>query len=47
MKKFVFMLLVSLAAAYAQAQTVSVGNKFWDGESLYTVKEIRMGKSSI
>ena len=44
MKKFVFMLLVSLAAAYAQAQTIRVGNKFWDGESLYTVKEIRMGK---
>ena len=43
MKKFVFMLLVSLAAAYAQAQTIRVGNKFWDGESLYTVKEIRMG----
>lgn len=32
MKKFIFMLLVSLAAAYAQAQTIRVGNKFWDGE---------------
>lgn len=44
MKKIIFLLLISLTAAFAQAQTIRVGQKFWDGESLYTVKEIRMGK---
>lgn len=44
MKKIVFLLLISLTALFAQAQTIRVGQKFWDGESLYTVKEIRMGK---
>ena len=32
------------AAVIAQAQTIHVDHKFWDGYSLYTVKEIRMGK---
>ena len=31
-------------AVFAQAQTIHVDHKFWDGYSLYTVKEIRMGK---
>ena len=44
MKKIIFLLLISLTAVFAQAQTIRVGQKFWDGESLYTVKEIRMGK---
>ena len=44
MKKIIFLLLISLTAAFAQALTIRVGQKFWDGESLYTVKEIRMGK---
>lgn len=44
MKKIIYLLLISLTAAFAQAQTIRVGQKFWDGESLYTVKEIRMGK---
>lgn len=44
MKKIIFFLLISLTALFAQAQTIRVGQKFWDGESLYTVKEIRMGK---
>ena len=44
MKKIFFLLLISLTAVFAQAQTIRVGQKFWDGESLYTVKEIRMGK---
>ncbi len=44
MKKIIFLLLISLTALFAQAQTIRVGLKFWDGESLYTVKEIRMGK---
>ncbi|MBR3087594.1 MAG: YARHG domain-containing protein [Prevotella sp.] len=44
MKKIIFLLLISLTALFAQAQTIRVGQKFWDGERLYTVKEIRMGK---
>lgn len=32
------------ATVLAQAQTIHVDHKFWDGYSLYTVKEIRMGK---
>lgn len=44
MRKIIFLLLILLTAAFAQAQTIRVGHKFWDGESLYTVKEIRMGK---
>ena len=33
--------MVLCAAMMVQAQTMRVGNKFWDGYSLYTVKEIR------
>ena len=43
MKKVLFSLMVLCAAMIVQAQTMRVGNKFWDGYSLYTVKEIRMG----
>ena len=43
MKKVLFSLMVLCAAMMVQAQTMRVGNKFWDGYSLYTVKEIRMG----
>ena len=43
MKKVLFSLVVLCAAMMVQAQTMRVGNKFWDGYSLYTVKEIRMG----
>lgn len=44
MKKTLFLWLMCLAAVFAQAQTIRVGHKFWDGLSLYTVKEIRIGK---
>lgn len=44
MKRMIFSLIMLCAVMVAQAQTICVGNKFWDGESLYTVKEIRMGK---
>lgn len=43
MKKVLCSLVVLCAAMMVQAQTMRVGNKFWDGYSLYTVKEIRMG----
>ena len=32
------------AGMAAQAQTIHLDHHFWDGYSLYTVKEIRMGK---
>jgi len=44
MRRIAFSLLMLCAVMMAQAQTIRVGNKFWDGECLYTVKEIRMGK---
>jgi len=45
MKKSSELLLVLLimCATAVQAQTIRVGNKFWDGENLYTVQEVRMG----
>lgn len=43
MKKVLCSLVVLCAAMMVQAQTMRVGNKFWDGYSLYTVQEIRMG----
>lgn len=46
MKKHVLIisaLMLLLAVMTVQAQTIKVGNKFWDGESLYTVQEVRMG----
>ena len=44
MKKRVMTLMLAVAALLPlQAQTIHVDHKFWDGKSLYTVKEIRMG----
>jgi hypothetical protein len=43
MKKVLFALMMLCAVMTLQAQTIRVGNKFWDGYSLYTVQEIRMG----
>ena len=36
-------LMMLFAVMTVQAQTLKVGNKFWDGGSLYTVQEVRMG----
>ena len=44
MKRLFFSLMMLCAMMMAQAQTIRVNQKFWDGYSLYTVKEIRMGK---
>ena len=44
MKRLFFSLMMLCAVMMAQAQTIRVNQKFWDGYSLYTVKEIRMGK---
>jgi hypothetical protein len=46
MKRVILALMVLCAgmATQAQPQTIHVGHKFWDGDNLYTVKEIRMGK---
>ena len=38
------MLMMFCAGMTALAQTIHVDHKFWDGDNLYTVKEIRMGK---
>ena len=43
MKRIMFTLMVLCAVMMAQAQTIRFNQKFWDGYSLYTVKEIRMG----
>ena len=37
------MLAVSCALSVAQAQTIKVGDRFYDGFALFTVREIRMG----
>lgn len=42
MKRLFFMLMLCVWMT-AQAQTIQVGHKFWDGVSLYTVQEVRMG----
>lgn len=44
MKRLLFVLMMLCAGMSAQAQTIHVDHKFWDGDGLYTVKEIRMGK---
>lgn len=44
MKKLLFVLIMLCAGMAAQAQTIHLDHHFWDGYSLYTVKEIRMGK---
>ncbi len=43
MRKVLFLLVVLLATLSLQAQTIKKGDKFWDGRSLYTVQEVRMG----
>ena len=44
MKRLFFALMMLCAGMSVQAQTIHVDHHFWDGYSLYTVKEIRMGK---
>ena len=45
MKRLTIMILLCLCAAVgAQAQTIQVGDRFFDGLMLYTVQEIRMDK---
>lgn len=44
MKRLFLALLILWAGMTTQAQTIRVNHKFWDGDDLYTVKEIRMGK---
>jgi hypothetical protein len=44
MKKLMtIVLMLSCMTLSTQAQTIKVGDKFWDGSGLYTVQEIRMG----
>lgn len=43
MKNFVLVFLM-LWGTLLQAQTIKKGDKFFDGRSLYTVQEVRMGK---
>ncbi len=43
MRKVLFLLVALLATLSLQAQTIKKGDKFWDGRSLYTVQEVRMG----
>ncbi len=43
MKKLLFVMMMICAVMIVQAQTILVGQKFWDGYDLYTVKEIRLG----
>ena len=45
MKKSIFLILALLAGALTgiQAQTIKVGDRFYDGFALFTVQEIRMG----
>ena len=44
MKRLYFALMMLCVVMLTQAQTIHVNHHFWDGYSLYTVKEIRMGK---
>ena len=44
MKRLFFALMMLCVGIWTQAQTIHVNHHFWDGYSLYTVKEIRMGK---
>ena len=43
MKKVLFLFMALMATLSLQAQTIKKGDKFWDGRSLYTVQEVRMG----
>ncbi|MBQ6966036.1 MAG: YARHG domain-containing protein [Bacteroidaceae bacterium] len=44
MKKILSFMLCLCAFCCIQAQTIKKGDKFFDGASLYTVQEVRMGK---
>lgn len=44
MKKVISIILCLFAFIAMQAQTIKVNDTFWDGEVLYTVSEIRIGK---
>lgn len=43
MRKVLFLLTALLTTMFLQAQTIKEGDKFWDGSTLYTVQEVRMG----
>ena len=43
MKKFFFLLFVLTLGTFAGAQTIQVGDRFYDGSTLFTVQEVRMG----
>ena len=43
MKKIFFLLFVLTLSALAGAQTIQVGDRFYDGVTLFTVQEVRMG----
>lgn len=43
MKKVILLLTVLLTTLGVQGQTIKKGDKFWDGQKLYTVQEVRMG----
>ena len=43
MKKIASVIAVLALAIPSAAQTIEKGNKFFDGETLYTVQEVRMG----
>ncbi|MBR4921303.1 MAG: YARHG domain-containing protein [Prevotella sp.] len=44
MKKLMTIVLMACCSILStQAQTIKKGDKFWDGRSLYTVQEVRMG----
>ena len=44
MKRLAFIILCLCAVVGAQAQTLQVGDRFFDGLMLYTIQEIRMDK---
>ena len=44
MRKVLFLLVALLTTLSLQAQTIKKGNKFWDGQRLYIVQEVRMDK---
>ena len=43
MRKFFFSLFVLVLGTFAGAQTIQMGDRFYDGSSLFTVQEVRMG----
>lgn len=43
MRKTLMLMVTMLVATTMQAQTIKKGEKFWNGASLYTVQEVRMG----